>query len=278
MDVSGNRDAGAERGGVRAPRPVRDLFDLSGRVAIVTGGAAGRYCAQIVEALAEAGAHVVFTSRDRRKAGKRAEEYRAGGLDVEGDELDLTSEESVRRLVHAVLERHGRADILVNAAAAVHLESFETVSTDDWNRVLSVNITAVMLMSRAIAPAMLERGAGAIVNISSIYGLVAPDRKVYGDSGLDSPLVYGASKAAVIQMTRYMAAYWAPAIRVNCITPGGLYTGQDPAFVREYVARTPLGRMACPEDLKGAVVYLASDASAWVTGQNLVVDGGWTIL
>lgn len=263
--------------GTQRPRRIQELFDLGGRVAIVTGGASERFGTQIVEALAEAGAFVVLTSRDRRKAGKRAEEHRGRGLSVEGEELELTSEESVMGLVRTVLERRGRVDILFNAAAAVHIEPFETVSLEDWNHVLAVNITGTMLMSRAVAPAMLERGEGVIVNVSSIYGLVSPDQRIYGDSGLNNPLVYGATKASVIQMTRFMATCWAPRIRVNCITPGGFFSGQDPKFVHNYVERTPLGRMAGPEDLKGAAVYLASDASAWVTGHNLVVDGGWTI-
>ena len=134
-----------------------------------------------------------------------------------------------------------------------------------------------MLMSRAVAPHMLKQGRGVIVNISSIYGVVSPDQRIYGQSGINSPLIYGVTKAAVIQMTRFMATYWAPHIRVNCITPGGLYNSQDTGFVEKYVYRTPLARMAGSYDLKGAAAYLASDASAWVTGHNLVVDGGWTI-
>jgi len=267
---------------MRAPRKeksrsVKELFDLSGRVAVVTGGANEKYGSQIAEALAEAGSEVTLTSRDGEKARRKAAEFARRGLRAEGAPLELTSERSVRGFVEGVLVRHGRIDILVNSAATVHLEPFEKASLDDWNRVLAVNVTGTMLMSRAVAPSMLERGKGVIVNLASIYGMVAPDQRLYGESGLNNPLVYGAAKAAIIQMTRFWAAYWAPRIRVNCITPGGLFTGQDPEFVKKYVSRTPLGRMAGPDDLKGAAVYLASDASEWVTGHNLVVDGGWTI-
>lgn len=253
-----------------------DRFSLKDRVAIVTGGAGAGYGAQITTALAEAGAHVVVTSRVAQKAERVAEELRGRGLSVSGEPLEVSNEWSVSELVSCVLGNHKRIDILVNNAAECCTDPLETVRVEDWNRVLAANITGTMLLSRAVAPAMRERGAGVVINVSSIYGLVSPDPRIYGRSGLNSPLVYGATKAAILQMTRYLAVHWAPVIRVNAITPGGLFADQDPEFARAYEERTPLRRMAGPDDLKGVVLLLASEASAFVTGQNFVVDGGWT--
>jgi len=229
-----------------------------------------------VEALAEAGATVILTSRCVEKAAAVAGLLRANGLKTEGEVVDLARPESVDSAVRSMVSRHGRIDILVNSAATNRLRSVEEMTVAEWNAVMAVNVTGTMLMSRAAAAAMGDCG-GVILNLSSIYGMVSPDPGIYGNSGLLSPLVYGVSKAALIQMTRYLAVYWAPRIRVNCITPGGLYAGQDPGFVEAYERRTPLGRMAGPHDLKGAVAFLASDAAQWITGQNLVVDGGWTV-
>jgi NAD(P)-dependent dehydrogenase (short-subunit alcohol dehydrogenase family) len=257
-------------------KPLPELFDLSGKVALVTGGAGDGYGMQVTGALAEAGAHVIITSRDFHKAQQSAQSYRANGLVVDGKQLELKDEKSVSSLVAELLDVPGRVDILFNNAAENCMEPLETFQLADWNRVLAANITGTMLISREVAPHMITRGSGVIVNLSSIYGVVAPDHRIYGKSRLNSPLVYGISKAAIIQMTRYLAVYWRPHIRVNCITAGGLFNRQDPEFVSLYVDRTPLGRMAGPDDLKGIAVYLASDASAWVTGQNFIVDGGWT--
>jgi NAD(P)-dependent dehydrogenase (short-subunit alcohol dehydrogenase family) len=256
--------------------PARDLLAMTDRVALVTGGSGNQFGAQIVEALAEAGAQVVITSRDPAHAQRRAADYRAHGLRVEGVELDLSSESAIRDCTARVAREVGPVDVLVNNAATICMDNVESVSLDDWNAVLRINTTAPMLLSRAVAPTMLHRRKGVIVNIASIYGVVSPDQGIYGSSGLNSPLVYGVSKAALIQMTRYLSTYWAPAIRVNCISPGGLFNNQAPEFMANYVRRTPLQRMAGSDDLKGIVLYLASDASAFVTGQNFLVDGGWT--
>lgn len=257
-------------------RHVKDLFDLTGRVALVTGGGGHGYGAQAVEALAEAGATVYLTSREPSRALQTTETLRGKSMDVHGLRLDLEDEQSILSAIDTIISERSRLDILVNNACSNHLESFETVSVNDWSQVLAVNITGTMLLSRAVAPHMLKCNGGVMINLSSIYGVVAPDQRIYGSTGINSPLVYGMTKASLIQMSRYLATFWAPKIRVNCLTPGGLYNHQDEQFVRNYEAKTPLGRMAGPEDLKGAVLYLASDASAWVTGQNLVVDGGWT--
>lgn len=258
------------------PGATAELFRLDGRVALVTGGAGKGFGSQVVRALASAGATVALSSRDLERAEARAAALRAEGLAAEALGLDLRDEASVRASVETLLDRHGRIDVLVNNASDNCLTPVESVSLEDWNRVVAVNLTGAMLLSRAVAPSMLASGAGTIINVASIYGVVSPDQRIYGDSGLNSPLVYGVTKAALLQMTRYLATYWAPAIRVNAITPGGLWNDQPADFVERYAAKTPLGRMAGPRDLEGAALFLASDASAWVTGQNLVVDGGWT--
>jgi NAD(P)-dependent dehydrogenase (short-subunit alcohol dehydrogenase family) len=253
------------------------LFDLTGRVAIVTGGAQKGYGSQIVNALAKAGATVVITSRELKAAEQKAGLLKEQGASACGMELELKDENSIVACVQGVVNKFGRIDILFNNASDNHLEPFETVSIEDWNRVLNVNLTGTMLMCRNVAPHMLELKRGVIVNLSSIYGMVSPNHGIYGKSGINSPLVYGVTKAGIIQMTRYLATYWAPHIRVNSITPGGLFNDQDVDFVSEYTKLTPLGKMAGNRDLEGAALYLACDASGFVTGHNLVVDGGWTV-
>ena len=257
-------------------RSLSELHDLSGRVALVTGAAGFGFAGQIVEALAEAGARVMLTSRDAAKAESSAAEFRARGFEVAGTVMELNDEVSIVAAAEATVAAFGGLDILFNAAAALHMEPVETVEMEAFNRTLNANVGGTLAASRAAARHMRARGRGVIVNLSSIYGVVAPDPRIYGDSGLNSPLVYGASKAAIEQMTRYLAIHWAPEIRVNCIAPGGLFNQQADPFVERYRYRTPLDRMGAPEDIKGIALYLASDASAWVTGQNFMVDGGWT--
>ena len=257
-------------------RSVRELHDLGGRVALVSGAAGTGFAAHIVEALAEAGAKVLLTSRDAEKAEASAEAFRARGFEVRGAAMELADEPSILAAVDAAVSAFGGIDILFNAAAAIRMESVEAVAIDDFNRTLATNVGGTLALSRAVAPHLLARGGGSIVNLSSIYGVVSPDPRIYGDSGLNSPLVYGASKAAIEQMTRYLSVHWAPKIRVNCIAPGGLFNHQSEAFVERYRYRTPLERMGEGDDIKGIALYLASDASAWVTGQNFMVDGGWT--
>jgi NAD(P)-dependent dehydrogenase (short-subunit alcohol dehydrogenase family) len=252
-----------------------ELFDLTGRVALVSGGASGGFGTQIVAALSEAGARVALTSRTLQ----RAEELVA--MQPEREllplSMELADESSIVAAVAATVARFGRLDILVNSATTIALDPLEEIALDQFNRILATNVGGTMALSRAAAPWLRQGGHGAIINLSSIYGQLSPDQRIYGNSGLNSPLVYGVSKAAIEQMTRYLATSWAPAIRVNAIAPGGLYNHQPQPFVDAYVARTPLGRMAGSDDLKGAALYLASDASRWVTGQSLLVDGGWSV-
>jgi NAD(P)-dependent dehydrogenase (short-subunit alcohol dehydrogenase family) len=268
-----------------------DPFDLQGRVVIVTGGA-GMLGAQYVRALADAGAHAVVADVD----GERAEKVASSVTGARALPLtaDVSRSDSVREMVRGTLEEFGRVDGLVNNAALdpkvdpgsppEHGDRFEDYPLDLWNRQLAVDLTGAFLCAQAVAPPMLAERRGSIVNVSSIYGVVGPDQRLYreegsegGDQAFFKPVSYSVTKAALLGLTRYLAAYWAgTGIRVNALTPGGVRAGQDDGFVRRYSARTPLGRMARPDEYSAAVRFLLSDASSYMTGGNLVVDGGWT--
>lgn len=264
-------------------RDVRALFDLSGRTAIVTGGA-GHIGSAIADALAEAGAGVAIVDMDVSRAESVASTI---GLQRKVKMLplavDLEDEAAVRSIPKRVVSEFGRLDVLVNCAALVGTSGLEgwavpirDQSAKSWRRALEVNLTAPFVLAQEAADALSAHRCGSVVNVLSIYGLVGPDERLYEGTPLGNPAAYGASKAGLMQLTRHLATTLAPAVRCNAITPGGVERGQADAFRERYVARTPLGRMAVEEDFKGAAVFLASDASAYVTGQNIVVDGGWT--
>jgi len=265
-------------------RHIKDLYDLADRVAIVTGGA-GTLGFAMSESLAELGARVVIASRNVDNCQEKAALIAEGGGEAVGMKLDITQEDSIHDLTAAVLDRFGRIDILVNNAITGVRAGEMDVSLEDWEASLRGGLTSVYLCARIIGAEMVKRQSGVMVNIGSIYGIVAADQGIYGDSGINSPPTYAAVKGGVVQLTRYLAAYWAKdGIRVNMITPGGFYNpafkeqrpGYD-TFLKNYCRKTPLGRMADPEDVKGAIAYLAGDASNYVTGANLVLDGGFTI-
>jgi NAD(P)-dependent dehydrogenase (short-subunit alcohol dehydrogenase family) len=262
---------------------------LHGRVAIVTGGA-GILGSAATRALAGAGARVAVVDVDMGRAEALAHEV-AEALDAEirAFSCDVSDPRSVASTVATVKAEMGGIDVLLNNAAAklkdmqAFLAPFEEYELDAWREVMSVNLDGMFLVAQAVGKVMIEQGrGGAIVQTSSIYGVVAPDNRIYQGSELDglpinSPAVYAASKAGVIGLTRYLAAYWAPhSIRVNTISPGGIFSGQNDEFVARYSARVPMGRMALADEVAAAALYLASDASSYVTGQNLTVDGGLT--
>jgi NAD(P)-dependent dehydrogenase (short-subunit alcohol dehydrogenase family) len=169
--------------------------------------------------------------------------------------------------------------VLINAAhykGGAFFSSLAEYPLEAWNQVLAVNLTGAFLMCREFGSRMYTGEGGVIVNFSSTYGLVSPDPRVYGASGINSPIAYAATKSALINMTRYIAVHWRPKVRANVIAPGGVEAGQDPAFIRNYEARTPLGRMARREDYQGTLLYMCSPASAYMTGSVVTVDGGWT--
>lgn len=260
-----------------------DLFRLDGRVAIVTGGA-GHLGLAFGEALVECGARVVIVDRDPDACAARAAVLANGAA---GSTLplaiDLANPTSADRIVEQTLAHFGRLDILVNNAAftgASGLAGFAVPLPEQtfeaFDAALRVNLSAPFLLARRAHAALAESGHGSIVNVASIYGMVGPDFRLYAGTKMANPAAYGASKGGLLQLTRYLATALAPRVRVNAISPGGILRGQDPSFVAAYESRCPAARMAREDDFKGAIAYLASDASAYVTGQNLVVDGGWT--
>jgi len=265
---------------IRVPstdRPLPQLFDLSGRVAVVTGGS-GLYGKHICRALAEAGAHVCLASRNLSECQRYADDLRSQGFGATGHRLDLAREASVQEFCDEVLAERGRIDILVNNSVLRQGGDLTSTTAQDWQSTSSVNSLGLFLVTRSIGGQMIQQGSGSIVNISSIYGVVGPDFSIYEGTDMTMPAFYAFDKGGMIAFTRYLACRLARhGIRVNCISPGGLRDPSQPlAFVRAYESRVPLGRLAGPEDIKGAVVFLASDASSYVTGTNLLVDGGWT--
>jgi NAD(P)-dependent dehydrogenase (short-subunit alcohol dehydrogenase family) len=255
---------------------VLESFSLDGCIAIVTGGA-GLYGRQIVAGLAEAGAHVFTASRNLEALEQVASGFRAQGLKVDALPLDLASEVSILALRDEVLARAGRVDVLVNNAVLRPMRG-----TDDpverWEQSMKVNATGLFLITRAFGDVMARARRGSIINISSIQGMIGPDEWLYEKVPWHGFVPdYFFHKGGMINFTRYMAAYLGPkGVRVNTISPGGIFSNQDHEFLWRYERRTFLGRMANDTDLKGAIVFLASDASAYVTGANLVVDGGYT--
>jgi NAD(P)-dependent dehydrogenase (short-subunit alcohol dehydrogenase family) len=255
---------------------IQQLFDLSGRVAVVSGGA-GKYGRQIVEALAEAGAHVVMASRDVGKLERVAAGFAEQNLSVEARKLDLSDDDSIEAL-HAGLIADGKhAQVLVNNAVARIMTKGWSDTGDTLTESLRANATGPFLMTRTFGEAMAEAGGGSIINIGSIQGMVGMDQSLYEGLDMSSSPDYYVHKGGLMQLTRYAAAHFGPqGVRVNTVSPGGIFADQNPTFVERYEKRTFLGRMGNQTDLKGAIVYLASDASAYVTGTNLVVDGGYT--
>lgn len=270
-----------------------ELFDLSGRTAIVTGGA-GLLGSEFCRTLAEAGANVLVADQAVGRATELAEILVSAGYQASGVGVDVTDPASTQGMVDLALQRFGRLDILVNSAAldpkfdpqATSGEArptsgaFEDYPLGAWNQALAVNLTGVFLCCQAAVQPMLAQGAGVIVNIASIYGVVAPDQRMYqrlGQPAQYKPVYYTVTKAGVLGMTQYLAAYYAGKnIRVNALTPGGVYNGHDPEFVQAYSARAVMGRMAEKDEMNGALLFLVSDASKYMNGANLIVDGGWT--
>lgn len=257
-----------------------ELFAMRDRVAAITGGA-GNLGGVFARVLAGAGAAVTLLDVDGSALERRIDELKAeGATAVRGVVCDLADPPAIEAAFAGIKKAEGRLDVLVNNAAAKSprfMSDLEGLPLEDWEGVLRVNLTAPFLCVKAAVPLMRAAGRGSIVNIASIYGVVSPDPRIYQGSPMQTPPVYSASKGGVVALTRYIAVYHArDGIRCNAITPGGVFAGQPDGFVERYVARVPLGRMALPDELACALLYLASDASSYVTGHNLVVDGGWT--
>jgi NAD(P)-dependent dehydrogenase (short-subunit alcohol dehydrogenase family) len=266
-------------------------FDLSGKVMVITGGA-GLIGREFAAALAGAGARVILADIDLASAEQAAAEVDVtGGGTVTAVPLDVTDPRSVKAMVEGVVKEEGRLDALINNAAinpqpdtnpdVAHGNAFEHLSLEEWKRALSVDLTGAFLCAQAAGAQMLRQGGGIIINIGSTYGMVAPDQSIYektdGAGGYIKPATYTVTKSALLGLTRYLAAYWAgKGIRVNTLTLGGIYNAQDEEFVKRYSRRTPLGRMADRSEVRGAIVFLTSDEASYMTGANVVLDGGWT--
>ncbi|MBU0532278.1 SDR family oxidoreductase [Candidatus Micrarchaeota archaeon] len=259
---------------------VTKLFNMEGKTIFITGGA-GILGPMHAEILADAGANIVLVdvSDNLEKEVERIRKEKH--CEIIGIKADISNENDVDNAVKTSIDKFGGIDVLINNAATKSehfFEVFENFPLKDWNKVLDVNLTGMFICAKKIGSYMAEKGGGVIINVSSIYGMVSPNQNIYPqDSGINTPAIYSASKGAVFNFTRYLATYWAKKnIRVNTITFGGVYWNQNKEFVSNYSQKTPLGRMARREDYKGAILFLASDASSYMTGANLVVDGGWT--
>ncbi|MEX2144544.1 MAG: SDR family oxidoreductase [Anaerolineales bacterium] len=264
-------------------------FDLSGRVAVVTGGA-GLLGRQFCTTLVEAGAAVLVADVNSASAEQVAKDLIAAGHTAAAHPTDVGDLASVQAMAVAAIQLFGRLDILVNSAAldpkfdqasqAKHNTAFEEYPLLAWEAAMRVNLTGAFLCSQVAIRPMLEQGSGVIVNICSTYGLGGPDQRIYQKPGIAAqykPVDYTVTKAGILGLTKYLATYYGDKnIRVNALTPGGVFNAHDEEFTKAYSARTVLGRMAEPSEMNGALLFLASDASSYMTGANLVVDGGWT--
>jgi NAD(P)-dependent dehydrogenase (short-subunit alcohol dehydrogenase family) len=274
---------------------VTDLFDLTGRVALVTGGA-GLLGYQHGAILAVAGAHVVLLDLGVANPQLRAEQLTAAhGPDCLGLAVDITSEASLLEARDAIIAKFGRIDILINNAAnnpkvedqtpGKPWSRLENFPLETWNADIAVGLTGAFLCSRIFGQEMVKRNSGVILNVASDLGVIAPDQRLYRKEGVPEhqqpvkPVTYSVVKTALIGLTRYLSTYWtANNIRVNAISPGGVFAGQPNEFTARLHQLIPMGRMAHKDEYQGAILFLCSDASSYMTGQNLIVDGGRSVL
>ncbi len=264
-----------------------EIFSLKNKTAVVTG-ALGLIGKEHCRALSEAGANVIVADIDEIKCDEFAKSLATQSI---GIELDVTIPESIKNLRDKTLSSFNHIDILVNNAAindmfenpkaASEQSKFENYPLELWQKSVDVNLTGVFLCSQILGTEMAKQKSGCIINIASTYGISAPDQSLYikedGTQSFYKPPAYSATKGAIIMFTKYLAAYWGNSgVRVNTLTPGGVENSQDDFFIQKYSEKTILGRMAKPTDYKGALIFLASEASSYMTGANLIVDGGWT--
>jgi NAD(P)-dependent dehydrogenase (short-subunit alcohol dehydrogenase family) len=272
-------------GNLQANADITSLFRLDGRVAFLSG-ATGLLGRPMARALAAAGAHVVLNARSQDALESLAVELTNLGSKVSIACFDVTDESAVRDNVSSIGDRHGRLDVLVNNASAGRTGTMDSATSEDFDHLYRVNVIAAFQLLQLSVPLLQAsprrtRGGASVVNVASMYGSVSPDPSIYGTSQANNPPHYGAAKAGLIQLTRYAACHLAPfGIRVNSISPGAFpaakYLSQDPGFHDRLKARNPMHRTGVPDELQGPLLFLASDASSYVTGINLAVDGGWT--
>ena len=262
--------------------PLPSAFDLSGRSAIVTG-ASGHLGTSMARTLATLGARLLLLDIDEQVGSEVVRELSGDGHVAEFVAVDLACSQSIAEAVDRIRSVLSTVDVLVNNAAMVgsstdsgYLAPFAEQTDEAFLKALSINLVAPFVLTRSLLPLLEASGHASIVNIASIYGLVGPVSSLYDGTDMHQAAAYSASKGGLIQLTRYLATTLAPRVRVNAVAPGGVYRGQDAHFLERYTERTPMGRLATESDLDGVVSWLASDASAYVTGQVVAVDGGWT--
>lgn len=250
------------------------IFSCSDKVAIVTGGC-GLLGREIVRALNDFGATVYIADTDKEKAEKVI-----GNNNVKYIYLDVTSESSIEEATAEIVRKHGKIDILVNSAYPRSNDwglRFEQIQAESLRKNLDNHLGGYFICCQKVAEQMKLQKSGSIINLASIYGVVGPDFSVYDGTEMTMPAAYAAIKGGIITFTKYLATYYGRYnIRANTISPGGIFDNQYPVFVENYAKKTPLGRMGLPNEIVGSVIFLASEASSYVTGQNLIIDGGWT--
>ncbi len=263
---------------------IQSLFNLSGKTAIVTG-AAGQLGGEYVRALLGAGASVA--ALDIRPDNPKGNLKEIDPERLQLIEADITSRASIESALEAVIAKFGHPDILINNAAidappdACEQETgpFETYPESSWDLMMNVNLKGLFLCCQVIGGHMARTCGGSIINISSIYGMVSPDQRIYEykDKPFFKPVTYSVTKSGILNLSRYLATYWAKSnVRVNTLTLGGVFNNQDDAFLKNYTDKVPLGRMAKQDEYNGAILYLASRASSYMTGANIIIDGGYS--
>lgn len=262
---------------------LEQLQSMRGKRVLITG-AAGHIGVKVVETFAELGAHVILCDRDAEKLHEISIRIHSiwESCDIDLQVCDLECEASRTALAKHVDSRQSGIDAFVHCAAFVGtsslegwLEDFESQSLETWRRAFEINLTSAFHLSQLFSKTLTE-STGSITFFSSIYGTLGPDYSLYETTAMGNPAAYASSKGGLVQLTRWLSTTMAPHVRVNCISPGGVARNQDPAFVERYEAKTPLKRMACEDDFKGIVALLSSNAGSYITGQNFMVDGGWS--
>ena len=235
-------------------------------------------------ALSAYGARIIMADFNLEKCQAAVDALIKEGIDATAMYCDVTAKESWQKLLDDVVNEYGTVDILINNAGFTNQSksanfdaAFENFPLQDWNAIMNVNLTGAFLGCQVIGSYMVNKGKGSIINIASLYGVVSPNHKMYPGTGISQPVAYSVSKHGVVALTKYLATLWAEkGVRVNSLTPGGIFNGHDGLFLERFKQLNPIGRMSDKTELRGGIVYLASDASSHVVGHNLIIDGGWT--
>ena len=257
---------------------INELLSLKNRIAVIIGGA-GKIGYPMAEALAEAGALVYIASSSEENFSSSVKKLKKLKLNVRGIKIDMSSEKSVLKAIEKIKNESGVPDILINSGCIRPMSLFMNDTVESWDMSMLVNARSMFITCRAFGREMAKKGSGSIINLSSIYGLVSPDMEIYDGSDFETEPDYPFIKGGIIAFSKYMASYLSNSgVRVNVIAPGGFFNNQKEPFLSKYIKRVPLGRMASHDDMKGVALYLASDASSYVTGTVIPVDGGWTAI